>query len=588
MKKKYLISRGAAQDTEINLFSLIRTMIFQKKSHYILMLSLFLLVALISMLPPIMTGYLVKKGVINSQVSVIYNVTMLLLLVTVTTGLLNFFKVILFKQLQTHFITNIQTFIIERILQLPLAFFDQHTVGELTHRALIVESLTQLFSEHELGAYLSLVCALIGFSMMMYFDWQLTGCVLLMVLLFLMVSTWSSLRIVPKLETYLELTGQSLSFLFQVISGILRIKSLGKESVVSSIATDKYSQTRSALFAAHQLGIWRFTLFKNIQLLMMLLLFVVITVRTQHTLPFEKFIVFFSAYTQLVVSFVLFSLNTNSLVFAITTYKRIKPIVQTRIENSYPMERGLLNCSLFPGDISIKNLYFRYPTSHSDVLKDINCTIPFAQHTAFVGLSGSGKSTLLKLLLGLYSPQQGEINFGESPIQQLDLSTLRQEIGIVFQDSKLMNGTILENIVGFDGNEDEAWRVAGLIGLDILINSLPMKMHTIVSQHLNLISGGQKQLLLIAKALVGNPRLLILDEATNSLDNISQAMIVRCIQRLNITRISIAHRLSTIKDADQIIVLHQGKITQAGSYQQLMQQQDGFFHELVKRQLVDW
>lgn len=194
---------------------------------------------------------------------------------------------------------------------------------------------------------------------------------------------------------------------------------------------------------------------------------------------------------------------------------------------------------------------------------------------------------MIKLLLGLYVPQKGTILFGNTSINQINLSKLRQETGVVLQDSKLFPGTILENIISHRENgESEAWDVAKRIGLDKLIKSLPMGMNTMVSQHINLFSGGQKQLILIAKALANQPKLLIFDEATNSLDNISQQAVLHCINSLNITRISIAHRLSSIKAADTIMVLHEGSIVETGHYEQLIQNKDGFFYQLVKTQLA--
>lgn len=457
------------------------------------MLVLFLGVAILSMLSPIIIGHMINNGILHADRSLLLYFAGLLLLLSGSLSVLNVVKTILFRRFQTHLIRQLQSEIMGRLFKLPLTFFDSYSIGELSHRTLVIESLSKIVSENQLGAYLSFICSFFSFGIMMYYDWHLTCCVLLMVTCFWVVSTWSAFQVLPYLEHYLEQTSQTFGFLYQVINGILRIKSFAKESSVASIITEKYSQARLALSRAHRLGIWRFTLFKNIQLLMTLILFGVILQRAEQVLSFEHFIVFFTAFSQFIVGFTIFLMNQNSLVPAITTYKRLLPIFQTPIEHPTPLENAPKPL-VFSGDIFIKHLSFCYPSSGSYILRDINCNIPLGQHTAIVGLSGSGKSTLLKLLLGLYTPQQGDIYFGNQTIQQIDLSMLRKQIGVVLQNSHLATGTILENLVGSNENEDEAWRVVRQVGLERFIQSLPMKMNTMMTQHMNLISGGQKQL----------------------------------------------------------------------------------------------
>ena len=280
-----------------------------------------------------------------------------------------------------------------------------------------------------------------------------------------------------------------------------------------------------------------------------------------------------------------FSMQLNEITFTICAFRRLKPILETHPENITNQNKTITSPSGITGAISINNIQFSYPHSKLMIMDGLTCSFAKGEHVAIVGLSGAGKSTLLKLLLGFYFPQQGQIFFDDELIQHVNLSELRQQIGVVFQDSKLMTGTILTNIIdGCAGmTEDDAWHVADLVGLTSFITSLPMKMHTMVSQQLNVLSGGQKQLILIARALVSAPRLLLLDEATNSLDPMTQHHIAKVIRRLPITCISIAHRLSTIQYADKIMVLHKGRITEEGTYHQLLQSQ-GLFYQLAKTQ----
>ena len=400
----------------------------------------------------------------------------------------------------------------------------------------------------------------------------------------LFISTWSAILLFPYLEAHSTNLGDTYGFMFQVISGITRIKLFIKESVVEKKWLEKYSKARRELFYAYRIGVWRFTLFSVIPALMTLVLFIVV-VNWKGSLSTNDFIIYFAAFLQFIIGFVAFSMNTNGFIQAMITYKRALPVIEARLEQTHNHNNATL--SFKEGNtILLNDIHFNYPGSNAPIFKGISCSIPYGKHIAFVGLSGSGKSTLLKLLLGFYPPQAGQIYIADKNINEFELSALRKQVGIVFQDSKLINGSILENIIEHtDATEDDAWDIARQIGLDTFIASLPMGMQTTVSQHMSLLSGGQKQLLLIAKALVKKPSLLLLDEATNSLDNLAQERIVKHINRLNITRISIAHRLSTIQDADKIMVLDRGRIVEEGTFSELMGLK-GMFYQLARDQIL--
>jgi ATP-binding cassette subfamily C protein len=542
------------------------------------------LVAVLSMLFPLLTGYLIGRAIIQSQVSIIWNFAGLFLSASVLLSLFTFIKSILFSQFQINLMYYIQSLIMRQVLRLPLQFFEQYPTGELNQRIFIMESLSMILNENQFGAFITLICSFSTFGLMILYAWKLTLFLLLIVCAVFIISVWSTYRILPYLEAYTDSLSRTHGIMFQVIGGISRIKAFHKTEEASNYITSKYKGNRSAWLSVFKRSVLRFTCFKNFQLMMMLLLYMLTAFISQPTMPLNQFIIFFSAFMQFIVSFTAFNLNMTSWAHATITYRRLRPILQTETECTFP--NNTLDLSIWSSDIIIKNIDFHYPSQVLPVIRNLSCTIPVGQHLAIVGFSGSGKTTLMKLLLGLYAPQKGDILFGNRSIKQINLSQLRQEIGVVLQDSKLFPGTILENILSHgDGSESEAWNVAHLVGLDKVIKSLPMGMHTLVSQHINLLSGGQKQLILIAKALAQQPKLLIFDEATNSLDNIAQQAVLNCINSLQITRISIAHRLSSIKEADKIIVLHQGTIVETGHYEQLIQNKNGFFYQLVKNQL---
>ena len=240
------------------------------------------------------------------------------------------------------------------------------------------------------------------------------------------------------------------------------------------------------------------------------------------------------------------------------------------------------------GAVELNNVYFRYAPNAPYILQNITLKIRPKEYIAVVGRTGCGKSTLIKLLLGLRVPEKGAVYYGRKDLNSLDLSTLRSKIGTVMQNGDLFQGTIFENITitAPDATLDDAWAAAETAGIADDIRAMPMGMHTLVSAGQGGISGGQKQRILIARAIVGKPKILIFDEATSALDNITQRQISEALDKMGCTRIVIAHRLSTIRHCDRIIVLDNGSIAEDGSYEQLIAR-GRIFAELVRRQRAD-
>ena len=208
------------------------------------------------------------------------------------------------------------------------------------------------------------------------------------------------------------------------------------------------------------------------------------------------------------------------------------------------------------------------------------------EFVALVGPSGSGKSTIFRLLLGFEQPEAGAVFFDGKALDTLDIAAVRRQIGVVLQNGKLTSGSLYENICG--GAQlplEQAWQAARLAGLEADIAAMPMGMHSVVAEGVSTLSGGQRQKLMIARALVNQPRILLLDEATSALDNRAQAIVSASLAKLNVTRIVIAHRLSTVQTADRIFVLAGGELVQTGTFAEL-NAKPGLFAELAKRQLL--
>ena len=255
---------------------------------------------------------------------------------------------------------------------------------------------------------------------------------------------------------------------------------------------------------------------------------------------------------------------------AMASFRRI-----INLKNTSPtIDNGIKKLTSFNTKIEISNLNFEY-VKNFPVLNDISIDINKGQTTAIVGSTGSGKSTLIKLILRLYDSTSGEIKFDGKNIRDLELDSLRNKIGLVSQDIFLFEGTVFENIAygNLDAKDEEVWEAAKLSESDKFINLLPNKENTIVGERGQKLSGGQRQRISIARAILKNPEILILDEATSAVDNETEAAIQRSINTLKEGRtvIAIAHRLSTIRNAEIIYVLEEGKVVESGNHESLLE-----------------
>lgn len=238
--------------------------------------------------------------------------------------------------------------------------------------------------------------------------------------------------------------------------------------------------------------------------------------------------------------------------------------------------------------IRFQNVSMQFPTAGGplDVVSDMTFAISQGEFVALVGPSGCGKSTLCRLLLGFEQAQAGAIFFDGQDLAGLDRVAVRRQIGVVLQNGQLTAGDIFSNIVGASRlSMDDAWEAVRLAGMENDLRGMPMGMHTMISEGASTISGGQKQRLMVARAIVRKPKILLFDEATSALDNATQAIVTRSIASLRATRIVVAHRLSTIIGADRIFFIEQGRVMEVGTFEQLMQL-NGRFKALAERQLA--
>ncbi len=240
------------------------------------------------------------------------------------------------------------------------------------------------------------------------------------------------------------------------------------------------------------------------------------------------------------------------------------------------------------GQIEVSHVSFRYEENMPLILNDLSLDIKAGEYVGIAGRTGCGKSTLVRLLLGFEKPEKGTVCYGRHDLSSIDPRSLRKQIGVVLQNGQLIQGDLYSNITvsAPDLTMEEVWEAAEVAGIAQDICEMRMGMHTVISEGQGGISGGQKQRLLIARAIASRPSILIFDEATSALDNKTQKQVSDALDRLHCTRIVIAHRLSTIRGCDRILVMDQGKMIEEGTYDELIEEK-GFFAELVDRQRLD-
>ena len=298
------------------------------------------------------------------------------------------------------------------------------------------------------------------------------------------------------------------------------------------------------------------------------------------SLELAGFLAFLTAFASFQAAIVAIAEGIWQLASRKSEIERLKVFLESDVESP----GGRPPAGKLDGSLEFSHVTFRYAPDLPPVLRDISFSVSPGEFVAIVGPSGAGKSSLIRLLLGFESPANGSILFSGQDLRELDVNSVRRQLGVILQNSRIMPGSILENITaGTACTPAEVKEALRMAALDREIAALPMGIHTHVSE--GVLSGGQQQRLLIARALIGNPAIVIMDESTSALDNETQECVRRNIDRLNVTRIIIAHRLSTILNADRIYVLDKGVIQESVTFAELMSR-DGVFRKLAERQML--
>ncbi len=535
----------------------------------------------VGLLIPYLTRTLTGEVVQNQNLNQFILVSIYVVATAIGLLLVNAIKGFVTSRISIKIEKSVREATMMRILSLPASFFKKYNTGELTARFNSVINLANTIIS-------SVFMTLVSVIMSLAYLFQLIGFVPVLVIpvaIILLVS--SSFTIIVSLvqkkftAMLLQLNSKEAGVTYEMINGIQKIRLSGSEKRVFAKWANAYSKAAKVRYRPPLF----LRLSEAISLLITLLGNIVLYyLASKYNVDVGSYMAFVTSYGILSGAFA--SLTQVVSVFSTIQplFNMARPILETEPENN----QGKIKVEKINGNIELKNVSFKYTDTGPLVVNDLSLSIKEGEYIAIVGQTGCGKSTLVRLLLGFEQPLSGDIYFDNVNIKDVDLSSLRRNIGTVMQNGTLFHADILSNIIISSPNlqEEEAWKAAEIANIAKDIREMPMGMKTVISEGQGGISGGQKQRIMIARAIVHKPKILIFDEATSALDNKTQKSISDSIGQLSCTRIVIAHRLSTIKNADRIIMLEGGKIIEEGNYQTLIDKK-GKFAELVDRQRLD-
>lgn len=539
--------------------------------------------ALLGLLNPYLTGQLFDKVIPSSSVNELGQMIFLLISAAIAITMFELTKAIAMVRFEGRMDKEIQASLWDRLLSLKVSFFKRYTAGDLANRSMGIDSIRQILSGVAVQSILAGIFAVFYCIQLFYYNYNLAliglglGMIILVIVL-VMGYVFVKFQI-PVQEIEGKITGMVLQF----INGIGKIRITGSEDFVFYQWANEFGEKKKLAFKA---GLAQASLRSVNSVFPIFASMVIFSYVVNHVdrslFSIGDFAAYTSAYGQFQNALLQMGIYITASLTIIPFYKRLKPII-TQVPE---VDESKAKPGKIDGNIGVFNVNFRYDEDGPLILKNLSLEIKRGEFVAIVGPSGSGKSTITRMLLGFETPESGAIYYDGQDLFGSDVNEVRKQIGVVLQNSEIMMGSILDNILGSTNlTIDDAWEAAESSGLAEDIKEMPMGMHTVLPFGGGTISGGQRQRILIARAIVRKPRILIFDEATSALDNRTQKIVSDSLDQLNATKIVIAHRLSTIKNADRILFLDNGEIVEQGTYGELMKM-NGLFANSARRQLA--
>ena len=549
-------------------------------SDYVAVVLATLAVTLLGMVVPQVNAIVFGPVVEMGDAAIIGPVAALLVGVLFSQVFIGGAKQLVMTRISTRLSLPIQAAVMMRTLSLPASFFSSYQTGEMAQRVSAVSQVASVLQGIVLSSVLTSVFSLVYIVQI----WAIAPALALPAFLIVFVTAavsvvvaWAQVKTTRQLLAY---NAKLSSWEYALLTGVQKVKLAGAETRAFATWADVYQKAARLTYN----GPWVVRLAGTIQTAVSLIGSIVLYgAALGGGVDVASYMAFTSAFGMVTGAFMGLAGMAAEAAMIQPYLELAEPILKTCPESS----DGKPAVSRLSGGFELDNVAFSYSEGQPPVLDGVSLKVRPGDYIAVVGKTGCGKSTLMRLLLGFEKPQRGAVYYDGRDLASIDASSVRRNIGVVLQDGKLFMGSIYDNIaISASGlSMDEAWEAAELAGIADDIRAMPMGMHTFVTETGGGVSGGQRQRLMIARAIAPKPKILMFDEATSALDNATQKVVSKSLDSLKCTRLVIAHRLSTINHCNRIVVLDGGRIAEDGTYEELMEK-GGLFAELVSRQQV--
>ena len=572
------------EDKKMTLRELVKFGMRNSKRDVWITLFISLLGALVGLVSPMAMSTLIDTVIPEANRNQLFFISIGLVAIAFANATFAITRGVAMQRFQGKNSMSIQTAVWDRLLALPVPFFQQYNAGELANRANGITVIMGILSGTTSNAVISGVFSIFYFILLFIYDsklaWIAAGLALLTILATVVVNYIK----LGYLRNETKMSNKLSGLILQLLSGVSKLRNTGAEARGFYQWSTLFAKQRPQIYKAENISNYLETYNEILPIVSSMLFFWAVVYFGAKAegpgISTGQFIAFNVAYGSFLGGMLGLTGAAMSIMEIIPIYENSKPVLDAIPERSKEKQQS----PTLSGKIEVNNIHFRYDEDGPLILNDVSLNIEKGEYVALVGGSGSGKSTLLRILLGFESPESGTVFYDNIDLGSLDISSLRRQLGVVLQNGAMLLGDLYKNIVGSAPlTVDDAWEAARMCGLAEDIEAMPMGMHTMVSA--GVMSGGQMQRLMIARAIVHKPNILFFDEATSALDNRTQAIVTKSLDSLNVTRIVIAHRLSTIVNADRILFLDAGKIVEDGTFDELMEK-DGYFAEMAKRQTL--
>ncbi|MGC3001672.1 NHLP bacteriocin export ABC transporter permease/ATPase subunit [Streptomyces sp. G35A] len=536
----------------------------------------------IGALVPLATGKVLGEFVPTARTGLIVQTCVAVIVGSVVAAAFMLLQNLTLLRLEGRVEATLQPAVWDRLLRLPTTFFTERSTGELASAAMGISAIRRLLAGVGPTVAQSVTVGAMNLGLLLWFSVPMAlaamGMLVVIAGVFLGLGLWQ----VRWQRRLVVLANKLNNQAFQTLRGLPKLRVAAAENYAYAAWASEFARSRELQQRVGRIKNLTAVLGAVYLPLCTLAMFMLLAGPARGSMTAAEFLTFNTSVTMVLTSVTQLTGAFVSGVAALPLFEQIKPVLDASPEVRTASTRpGPLS-----GAIEARRLSFRYSDDGPLVLDDVSFEVRPGEFVAIVGPSGCGKSTLLRLLIGFDRPLSGSVLYDGQDLAALDQSAVRRQCGVVLQHAQPFTGSILDVICGTEAyTPEEAMAAAEMAGLAEDIRRMPMGLHTIVSGS-GAVSGGQRQRLMIAQALIRRPRILFFDEATSALDNETQRTVIESTKALRATRIVIAHRLSTVLDADRVVVMEDGKVVQQGPPAQLLADTHGRLHELVRRQMA--